>query len=563
MIETQTTSEPANREESPLRIGLINVTKLAAVRRTFRIGWRIFISITFLLWIYLWWMAIHRVPNLTYVVTDDRVRPRTIIGAAVLLPVLIVVFFRRGDFARLTFALMSVFITLSILPFYLLAIYKLATTPRLDQGERTFALAFVLLMVIIGWKYLIYPSYVLLLSLTPFTRLKVYRRQVVHSLRLWSGRWKSLEAPQSSERGERLHIISGARYRLALGILFCILGLVCMLLTVIGFGNERLLPAIYHFEFIKAWQLPWRFQLPPPLASWQLIGAHVLNATVMLFIGGFCSYVFGYFWTQWQRENMLIFRTPISKHIAPSESLLLRSLLDDVKFVPRDTNVLRLPFATYQWIFTFEQMLVDRLSYLGKVRLLDIDRKNTWLLDKWRSTVFARLLPPDALKWFLISVFPLLWYKLPARGGYRHYIETHGDEKEWQEDVKKAMPIARMIVVVLGTTKSLEWEMEQIAELRFLEKTIFVMPPFTSRKKYRMRWEKLTTYLNEARGYDIAALKKVKPRHVLAVCVRQNTLVVVTGRSSQLFYEAALDVTTLFTVAEPESASQMIRKYLV
>jgi hypothetical protein len=50
---------------------------------------------------------------------------------------------------------------------------------------------------------------------------------------------------------------------------------------------------------------------------------------------------------------------------------------------------------------------------------------------------------------------------------------------------------------------------------------------------------------------------------VRAVCVHRDTLLVLTGkRQTQLFYEAALDIATLFTVADPAQSRRMIYKYL-
>lgn len=548
-----------------MRVGLINVTNLSMVRRTFRPEWRIFIIVTFLLLVCLWWLAINQAPNLMLLVSDNRLRLRTLILVVVLLPILSVALFRRDDFARLIFALVAAFTTLSILPFLLLAVYAIVTTPRFDRGDMIFALVFVLGDFALCWDFVCRPSYVLLLSLMPFSRLKVYRQQVVHSLLLWSGRWKSLEAAKAGETGEKLHSNSGARYRLALGGISFVLGVICVLLALLGLINLQILPAIFHLEFTKAWQMLRNFQITPAASSWDMVGKQMLdamNSVVVFVLGAFSFFVFGFFRTQWHRESTLVFRKPILEHMTPCDLLLLRSFNDDVKYVQRTTNsIWRMPFTIYAWSFTFEQLIVNRLTYVGKVRLLDIERQKKDLLQKWQPTALAK--PAGILRRLLISVFPAIWNKLPPKGGIRYYLDTRGGEEKWHEEIERAIPMARMIFVVLGTTESLKWEMDRIEQLGSLEKTVFLMPPLISKKNYRARWEQFTNYLTETRQFDIEPLNKVNPRHVLAVCVRKDALVIITAkRSSQLFYESAVDVATLFTIADPAQSSKMIHTYL-
>lgn len=191
------------REYSPKQIELINITNLTTVRRTFRIGWRIFISVTFLLWVYLWWMAINKVPNVTHVLTDDRLRATNIdrgsvaascLNRRLLTPERFCPSYLRSD------GYLCVPFNTSL---FACSFYLIATTPRFDRGDRIIVFAFVLLYVVLGWKYVIHRSYALLLSLIPVTRLKAYRRQVVSSLLLWSGRWKSVEATRIYEDDEK------------------------------------------------------------------------------------------------------------------------------------------------------------------------------------------------------------------------------------------------------------------------------------------------------------------------------------------------------------------------
>jgi len=80
-----------------------------------------------------------------------------------------------------------------------------------------------------------------------------------------------------------------------------------------------------------------------------------------------------------------VFRRPILQHLTASDVLLLRTFNDDVKYVGRGQTSWpwMLPFNAIKWTYTFEQLIVSRLSYLGKVRLLDIDPKTEELTENW------------------------------------------------------------------------------------------------------------------------------------------------------------------------------------
>jgi len=163
----------------------------------------------------------------------------------------------------------------------------------------------------------------------------------------------------------------------------------------------------------------------------------------------------------------------------------------------------------------------------------------------------------------MVLFFPAFWFKLPSQGGIRYYVDNPEDKSVWQEQILKAMGIARMIVVLLGTTDSLAWEMNQIQEHNLSEKTVFVMPPVRFNKNYRARWQQFIKYLNDNGVFETEPLKKVKPQRVRAVCIHRDILLVLTGRwPSHLFYEAALDMATIFTVADRAHSRRMIYKYL-
>jgi hypothetical protein len=563
-----------------MRVGLINVARLTRVRRTFRYQWRIFIIFTFSFLAFAWWGAFNRVQRVQQIASDDRLQRRLVILALVLLPLLGVAFFKKNGFARLTFALITSFTLLNLFPLALVSVIVLIPMlPWKDPNVMFFVVLGALAAPMFFWDFLIAHAFVLFLSVTPFGRGKAFRNQVVSSLLLWSGHWKSRDDAAVVEPGERLHPSAGARYRLMIGGVWIIVAIICLLMAGYSMFNSEFMPALFHLQFAKAWYMVRHFQLTEPSELGISVTIFQIIPTVCLgMLGLGCFAVFGYFLSQWRRENTLVFRRPILQHLTSFDVLLLRTFDDDVKYVGREQS----PWAwmvlvkAMMWTYTFEELIVNRLSYLGKVRLLDIDPEIEELTENWwlkkvsekerlkrfmQKQWMEKLVASQRLKRFLISVFPVLWYKLPSQGGIRYYVDK--EEKVWKEQVVKAMYTARMIIVLLGTTESLIWEMEQIQKHNFSEKTVFVMPPVRWKRNYRPRWQQFIRYLNDSGVVDIEPLKKVKPHRVRAVCVHRDMLLVVTGKSkTKLFYEAALDIATLFTVAEPAHSRRMIYKYL-
>jgi hypothetical protein len=541
-----------------MRIGVINVKKLTRVRDTFKPAWRIIVTTTFLLSVFLWLAAAHQLKSLSLVVYDPTIRTRTLILAAVVLPPLAAAVFRKSDFGRLFFALSSAFNLTTISLLMLLLVYGVLSWRGLEQ-----ALAFFCtVMLFMLWVYHLMPCYVLFFSLIPFGRWKAYRQQVNYSLRLWSGEWKGLDEAEEVGPGEKPYLTPGARYRLAFGGLFFLLGGVFVLTSIYSAFEVQFLPAVYGLELSRAWNMLKQFPPPNPAASLDTFSDNVLAATnsiSLLLLGLFCFFVFGFFLTQWRRENVTVYRLPLLQHMTPSDLLLLRSFNDDMKYVARSKNAIwMMLFGAYSWSYTFEQLIVERLKYLGRVRLMDIRDVRERLLEKRGMRFIAALLGKDRLRKLLIYVFPAIWYKLPAQGGIRHYVE--GD---WQEEIAEAMPRARVSVVLLGTTPGLKGEMDRIEQLRLWEKTIFVMPPLIRKKNYRARWQHFIDLVCAAHDCDRRPLERINSKRVLAAVVRRDTLVVITGKkSSQKFYESALDVAALLTVADPEQSRKLIPKYL-
>lgn len=541
-----------------MRIGHIDVRKLTRVRETFRPGWRIFIAVVFLLTVFFWFASLHQLKSLAVIVEDATLRTRALILAAVILPPLAAAMFRRNDFGRLVFALAIVF---NLATITLLILMGLFVASSVRGGEQAFTLILVFLLFIL-LVYQIPPCYALLLSLTPFGRWNAYRRQVNDSLRLWSGEWRGPDAPEEAGAGETPYLTPGTPYRLALGWLSFAVGVVIFLAGLFSLVNSEFVPAILRLELSRAWQMLSGFQ-ETQLGDWPDVVLHLTNTMLVLLLAFFFFFLFGYFWTQWQRENVVIYRTPLLQHMTSSDLLLLRSFSDDAKFMPRKQKAWMIMFRVYGWSFTFEQLIVNRMKYLGRVRLIDVEQERRELLSKWGVRSVAGVLGGERLKKFLVAVFPAVWYRLPAKGGVRYYIEAERDEERWRQEIEQAMSRARLVVVVLGTTDSLRWEMCRLEELRLSEKTLFVMPPLIRKKSYSARWRQFTDFVCATRDCDRRVLEKVNPKRVLAVVVSGDTLVLITSkRTFETFYESALDVATLLAVNGPEQAGRLIPKYL-
>jgi hypothetical protein len=537
-----------------LRIGLINVTKLTRVRDTFKPVWRIIATVTFLLSVFFWLAAAHRLKSLSQVVYDPTVRTRALILAVVVLPPLAAAMFRRSDFGRLFFALATAFNLATISLFMLVCVYMIASS----QGAEQAFFALMLLLPFMLWVYHVVPCYVLFFSLIPFGRWKAYRQQVNYSLRLWSGEWKGPDGHHEVGPGEKLYLTPGAGYRLALGWLSFAFGVVILTASLFSLVNSEFVPAVRRLELSRAWRMVSGFQTTPP-GDWPSTASQVTDFALVLLIASFCFFVFGYFLTQWRRENVTVYTTPLLKHMTLSDLLLLRSYSDDVKYVARSKNRLwMLVFGAYSWSFTFEQLVVERLKYLGRVRMMDVRHEREEMLEKWGVKFIAALLGKDRLRKLLVYVLPAVWYRLPAQGGVRYYVEG-----EWRGEIDEAMSRARVVVMMLGTTDSLKEEMGQVEKLGLWEKTLFVMPPLIRKKSYVGRWRQFVDLACAAHEYDRRTLERMNPKRVLAAVVRGNGLVVITGKqSSQKFYESALDVAALLTVADPEQSRKLIPEYL-
>jgi hypothetical protein len=122
--------------------------------------------------------------------------------------------------------------------------------------------------------------------------------------------------------------------------------------------------------------------------------------------------------------------------------LVLRSFADERQFA--DDGSLRFFSVSRSSILSFEERLTDRL---------------------WRFRPVVAIGMPGERR--------------PAGGAARHYIDSASDG-EWQSYVDRLARQCAMIVVVVGNTPGLAWEVDFLLDGELARRALFVVPPWMS-----------------------------------------------------------------------------------
>jgi hypothetical protein len=110
----------------------------------------------------------------------------------------------------------------------------------------------------------------------------------------------------------------------------------------------------------------------------------------------------------------------------------------------------------------------------------------------------------------------------------------------WRQGVSDRMAEARAIVVTIGSTDGLRWEMAQLVTGGYLDRTVFVVPP-TDDEAIRERWRFTTEALNAA-GANVPELPVAPERIVAAATVRAGGWWVAVGDlRDEATYRVAMD----------------------
>jgi streptogramin lyase len=135
--------------------------------------------------------------------------------------------------------------------------------------------------------------------------------------------------------------------------------------------------------------------------------------------------------------------------------------------------------------------------------------------------------------------------QLPPLGAAREHIP----HDRWQETVGTWMAEAPLIVVSLGRTEGLVWELQQLGRLGVLDRAVFLLSP-EGREEVAARWELLRAVSEHIPELIVPA--QIDFERTLAVVPRpgSDATVIVSRRANDVDFEAALDAAAALTFAE-------------
>jgi hypothetical protein len=499
-----------------MRIGVLDVTRLVRVRRKFRPGGRIVITLVFLVFAGMFWLYFLGVSSDLRVLGSDRaLRTSTLAMMGALAVPFCVLLRRKTAGAQVLFTAAAAFNALMIL---LVTLTILSDTPEND-GLSDLALVSAMCVMVWAWFSFsrgVWPS---VKSLVPLRRWKAHRLRLALSRRLWNGEWRGTDAPPPP--GSPAARRPAPKPKLVRGGAALASGLAWSAVSIFALVNTRFTRALYRLDFGEIVHVlrvdPWFYD-----DTWPDLHPEDFIVFLLAMLGWFCLRSFSRTLDHWQRGKAPVHDVGLSRLMTPSSVLLLRSFSEDNRGVPLSIRTRRtFFFVGYDGGYTFPTLVQERLAPLGPVHL-----------------PLGRTLPP-----------PL--------AGITHAL----GEQEWRDEVRAAIPLARMIVVVFGTTPELGWEIETIKESGCLEKTVFLLPHDLFPRRARRRWAALCEFVCPA-DEGPALAKRISPRKVLAVCRRQGTPVVLTGEQAQMPYESAMDLAAILTLAAPEVTEGVVTKYI-
>jgi hypothetical protein len=162
----------------------------------------------------------------------------------------------------------------------------------------------------------------------------------------------------------------------------------------------------------------------------------------------------------------------------------------------------------------------------------------------------------ETLTWELAPYGPVIAVGRPGRSlASLGAAREHLPDDRWQAEVGDFMRDSRAIVMTIGATDGLRWEVEQVAAAQHVTKTIFVFPPLEA-DDLRNRWEFTGAALRDA-GVDVPPLPTAVAGALTAVLDSTRTWRITTsGTRDEATYRAAIDRSVpLLTDATPAVAS--------
>lgn len=174
--------------------------------------------------------------------------------------------------------------------------------------------------------------------------------------------------------------------------------------------------------------------------------------------------------------------------------LLLHSFQDDGRTIKRDNNLVT-------WFTSFFTQYIDE----GEL-----------VFEELLATHFAEFGPMIAIG--------QPEEKLPQLGAARKYVS----EGEWQEEVIQLVQRSQLVVMIVGSTQGLLWEVRKMVELDMPEKLLLAFPPLET-EELKRRWDR---WLEQTEDVDALALPRQLPDNPLFATFSSNWKChVVTGTS--------------------------------
>jgi hypothetical protein len=123
---------------------------------------------------------------------------------------------------------------------------------------------------------------------------------------------------------------------------------------------------------------------------------------------------------------------------------------------------------------------------------------------------------------------------IPPLGAAREYLRN----ESWQSRLKELSASARMLVLVLGRTEGVLWEIRRVISAGLLSKTVFVLPP-VKEEELRDRTKKFAGEVGDEQLFELAPTSEILlfffPEGAEPLCL--------TGKSRQApYYREAMDI---------------------
>jgi hypothetical protein len=135
--------------------------------------------------------------------------------------------------------------------------------------------------------------------------------------------------------------------------------------------------------------------------------------------------------------------------------------------------------------------------------------------------------------------------RLPPLGSAREYVP----DESWQQKVEQLMKDASMIVVVVGQTEGLTWELSKLLELGLTSKLVLLLPPVQTLDlraralDLRARWDNLCDRVSEVGGIMLPRdIDLERPRAVVFPARRPVHIITAdVAKRDDWTYETVLD----------------------